>query len=266
VATAPASGKAGGDYGFGGGVYESINRAVETQINESMNISMNMSNDEHGGPRQTLTITATDEDASQLATLLKMAGMGVSTADGDYTALMPHSGEEVCSGCGMSSCGCGDMEQMDETYGDNVTDMNSPDYPTNTEYTNTRQNMNPVSSDLNHNKSSGMATLPVTSVSSDGKNRFSADDEFQESIQRMREIAGIKEAGVLTDPRDVMRQVAPPRMVDMLPKPDGSTSANRTSSYKNTFLDPAQKAQSRLARQNESIFTDTANLWKSYKG
>jgi hypothetical protein len=82
----------------------------------------------------------------------------------------------------------------------------------------------------------------------------------------MREIAGIKEAGVLTDPRDVMRQVAPPRMVDMLPKTDGGTSANRPSSYKNTFLDPAQKAQSRLARQNESIFTDTANLWKSYKG
>ena len=260
VATATASGKAGGDYGFGGGVYESINRAVETQINESMNISMNMSNDEHGGPRQTLTITATDEDASQLATLLKMAGMGVSTADGDYTALMPHSGEEVCSGCGMSSCGCGDMEQMDETYGDNVVDMNSPDYPTNTEQA---ENNFGYSGGLNKEKrdvaGNGQSTVPVTAVREQ-------DDEFQESIQRMREIAGIKEAGVLTDPRDVMRQVAPPRMVDMLPKPDGGASANRTSSYKNTFLDPAQKAQSRLARQNESIFTDTANLWKSYKG
>jgi hypothetical protein len=260
VATAPTSGKVGGDYGFGGGVYESINRAVETQINESMNISMNMSNDEHGGPRQTLTITATDEDASQLATLLKMAGMGVSTADGDYTALMPHSGEEVCSGCGMSSCGCGDMEQMDETYGDNVVDMNSPDYPTNTEQA---ENNFGYSGGLNKEKrdvaGNGQSTVPVTAVREQ-------DDEFQESIQRMREIAGIKEAGVLTDPRDVMRQVAPPRMVDMLPKPDGGASANRTSSYKNTFLDPAQKAQSRLARQNESIFTDTANLWKSYKG
>jgi hypothetical protein len=267
VATAPTSGKAGGVYGFGGGVYESINRAVETQINESMNISMNMSTDEHGGPRQSLTITATDEDASQLATLLKMAGMGVSTADGDYTALMPHSGEEVCSGCGMSSCGCGDMEQMDETYGDNVVSMNSPNYPTNTEYTNTRQNMNPVSSDLNHNKSSGMATLPVTSVSSDGKNRFSADDEFQESIQRMREIAGIKETPSIffPDPKDTAKQLgikAQSRLIDT-PTPM-STGSNR--SYNNTFLDPAQKAQNRLARQNESIFTDTANLWKSYKG
>jgi hypothetical protein len=228
-----------------------------------MNISMNMSNDEHGGPRQTLTITATDEDASQLATLLKMAGMG---GGDDMSHGAAPGSEEVCSGCGMANCGCGDMEQMDETYGDNVVDMNSPNYPTNTEYTSTKQNMDPVSSDLNHNKSSGMATLPVTSVSSDGKNQFSADDEFQESIQRMREIAGIKKAGILTDPRDVMRHVAGPSLVSQLPKPDGGTSANRTSSYKNTFLDPAQKAQQKMARQNESIFTDTANLWKSYKG
>jgi hypothetical protein len=257
VATASTSGKAGGVYGFGGGVYESINRAVETQINESMNISMNMSNDEHGGPRQTLTITATDEDASQLATLLKMAGMGGSD---DMSHGAASGGGEVCPGCGMSSCGCGDMEQMDETYGDNVTDMNSPDYPTNTEQA---ENNFGYSGGLNKEKrdvaGNGQSTVPVTAVREQ-------DDEFQESIQRMREIAGIKEAGVLTDPRDVMRQVAPPRMVDMLPKSDGSTSANRTSSYKNTFLDPAQKAQSRLARQNESIFTDTANLWKSYKG
>jgi hypothetical protein len=261
VATAPTSGKAGGGMSFGKGIYDSINRAVETQINESMNISMNMSNDEHGGPRQTLTITATDEDASQLATLLKMAGMGVSTADRDYTALMPHSGEEVCSSCGMSDCGCGDMEQMDETYGDNTVDMNSPDYPTNTE----RGSLETALTGGGLNKSkrdvagNGQSTVPVTAVREQ-------DDDFQESIQRMREIAGIKEAGIFTDPRDVMRQVAPPRMVDMLPKSDSGTSANRAPSYTNTFLDPAQKAQNRLARQNESIFTDTANLWKSYKG
>jgi hypothetical protein len=257
VATAPTSGKAGGGMSFGKGIYDSINRAVETQINESMNISMNMSNDEHGGPRQTLTITATDEDASQLALLLKMAGMG---GGDDMSHGAASGGGEVCPGCGMSSCGCGDMEQMDETYGDNVTDMNSPDYPTNTEQA---ENNFGYSGGLNKEKrdvaGNGQSTVPVTAVREQ-------DDEFQESIQRMREIAGIKEAPVLTDPRDVMRQVAPPRMVDMLPKTDGGASANRTSSYKNTFLDPAQKAQQKMARQNESIFTDTANLWKSYKG
>jgi hypothetical protein len=260
VATASTSGKAGGGMSFGKGIYDSINRAVETQINESMNISMNMSNDEHGGPGQTLTITATDEDASQLATLLRMAGMGVSTADGDYTALMPHSGEEVCSGCGMSDCGCGDMEQMDETYGDNTVDMNSPDYPTNTELGSLKTAL--TGGGLNKEKrdvaGNGQSTVPVTAVRDQ-------DDDFQESIQRMREIAGIKEAGIFTDPRDTMRYVAGPNIASQLPKPDGGTSANRNS-YNNTFLDPAQKAQNRLARQNESIFTDTANLWKSYKG
>jgi hypothetical protein len=400
VATAPTSGKAGGDYGFGGGVYESINRAVETQINESMNISMNMSTDEHGGPRQSLTITATDEDASQLAQLLKMAGMG---GGDDMSHGAESDGGEVCSGCGMADCGCGDMEQMyeaappgmgaafrgagelvksmrnrlgtpaekaasnaasdaymaangeanfrklldklesdpakykytgspkttrlpymgppkdiedptasafksyfepgtathtnriptidkppqmrrstdrpafdqsvrqlmvkdpfdplvDESYGDNVTDMNSPDYPTNTEQA---ENNFGYSGGLNKEKrdvaGNGQSTVPVTAVREQ-------DDDFQESIQRMREIAGIKEAGVLADPRDVMRQVAPPRMVDMLPKTFPGASANKPSSYKNTFLDPAQKAQQKMARQNESIFTDTANLWKSYKG
>jgi hypothetical protein len=186
-----------------------------------------------------------------------MAGMGGSD---DMSHGAASGGGEVCPGCGMSSCGCGDMEQMDETYGDNVTDMNSPDYPTNTEQA---ENNFGYSGGLNKEKrdvaGNGQSTVPVTAVREQ-------DDEFQESIQRMREIAGIKEAGVLTDPRDVMRQVAPPRLVDMLPKSDSGASANRTSSYKNTFLDPAQKAQSRLARQNESIFTDTANLWKSYKG
>jgi hypothetical protein len=257
VATATASGKAGGDYGFGGGVYESINRAVETQINESMNISMNMSNDEHGGPRQTLTITATDEDASQLATLLKMAGMG---SGDDMSHGVASGGGEVCPGCGMSSCGCGDMEQMDETYGDNVTDMNSPNYPTNTEQA---ENNFGYSGGLNKEKrdvaGNGQTTVPVTAVREQ-------DDDFQESIQRMREIAGIKEAGIFTDPRDTMRHVAGPNIASQLPKPDGGTSANRAPSYTNTFLDPAQKAQQKMARQNESIFTDTANLWKSYKG
>ena len=315
-----------------------------------MNISMNMSNDEHGGPRQTLTITATDEDASQLALLLKMAGMG---GGDDMSHGAVSGGGEVCAGCGMADCGCGDMEQMDEaegalnwksmitpnasvgelrdmfekynisrsiadfleyakdarnlgqamqyfdkkslededygrrvdreyggnvssgyyqlqdlmseqmdeTYGDNVVDMNSPNYPTNTE---SAQDNFGYSGGLNKPKrdvaGNGQTTVPVTAVRGQ-------DDNFQESIQRMREIAGIKETPSIffPDPKDTAKQLgikAQSRLIDT-PTPM-STGSNR--SYNNTFLDPAQKAQQRLSKQNESIFTDTANLWKSYKG
>jgi len=275
VATAPTSGKAGkGGMSFGKGIYDSIDRAVERQINESMNISMSMNN-EGGGAGQTLTITATDEDASQLAQLLRMAGMGVSTDSGDYTTLMPHSGEddladqirqaeqghggeEVCSGCGMSDCGCDEM--VDETYGDNVVDMNSPNYPTNTE---SAQDNFGYSGGVNKPKrdvaGNGQTTVPVTAVRGQ-------DNDFQESIQRMREIAGIKETPSIffPDPKDAAKQlgISTTRLIDT--PTSMSTGSNR--SYNNTFLDPAQKAQQRLSKQNESIFTDTANLWKSYKG
>jgi len=300
VATASTSGKASkggftfgkaskGGMSFGKGIYDSIDRAVERQINESMNISMNMSNDEHGGPRQTLTITATDEDASQLATLLKMAGMGVSTADGDYTALMPHSGEEVCSGCGMSSCGCGDMEQMDETYGDNVTDMNSPDYPTNTERA---QDNFGYSGGINKPKrdvaGNGQSTVPVTAVRGQ-------DDDFQESIQRMREIAGIKPVsedkaewlkpeGMAgsepTAPGGVVKKKEGNSYVYAPKVKDERLTATIPSRYVNLdkkdqkYIDPDKRDSENKDSENkdsenstnESIFTDTANLWKSYKG
>jgi len=242
VVTAPTSGKAGkGGMTFGKGIYDSIDRAVERQINESMNISMNMSTDEHGGPGQSLTITATDEDAVQLAQLLKMAGLG--------------GGEgETCDTCGMADCGCGDMEQMDETYGDNVVDMNSPDYPTNTELGSLKTAL--TGGGLNKQKGSGMATIPVTDVSLDGEDMFSRAVHETDELSRIKEMAGI-----FPDPKDVAKQLGIPttRLIDT-PTPM-STSSNR--SYNNTFLDPAQKAQQ---KQNESIFTDTANLWKRYKG
>jgi hypothetical protein len=290
VATASTSGKASkGGMSFGKGIYDSIDRAVERQITESMNISMSMNN-EGGGAGQTLTITATDEDASQLAQLLKMAGMGVSTADGDYTALMPHSGEEVCSGCGMADCGCGDMEQMDETYGDNTVDMNSPDYPTNTERA--RDNFG-YAGGLNKQKASGMATIPVTDVNIDGDDRFARSahyDEFRESIKRMREIAGLKPVS-----EDKAEWLKPEGMAGSEPTaPGGVTKKKEGSSYvyapkvkderltttipsryvnldkkDQKYIDPDKRDSENKDSENstnESIFTDTANLWKRYKG
>ena len=255
VATAPTSSKASkGGMSFGKGIYDSIDRAVERQINESMNISMNMSTDEHGGPRQTLTITATDEDASQLALLLKMAGMG---GGGD----MSHGEDDLADQIRQAEQGHGGCDEMvDETYGDNVVDMNSPNYPTNTE---SAENNFGYSGGVNKPKrdvaGNGQTTVPVTAVRGQ-------DNDFQESIQRMREIAGIKETPSMffPDPKDAAKQlgISTTRLIDT--PTSMSTGSNR--SYNNTFLDPAQKAQQRLSKQNESIFTDTANLWKSYKG
>jgi len=121
---------------FGGSVYENLDAQLETLINESMNISVNMATSDDGQGDHTITVTASGEDAMTLAQLLKSAGLSQSS----------HAG---CSTCGQSSCGC---EQVDE---------NAPDYPTSTEYTSTKQNMDPVSNDLNSDKSTGQTTIPV---------------------------------------------------------------------------------------------------------
>ena len=80
-----------------------------------------MSDSTEGG--KSLTITATDEDALKLAGLLKNAGLGggepMSQEMGDE-----HS-EESCPSCGMSDCGCGDVHE--------ALDENNPDWPTDTE-------------------------------------------------------------------------------------------------------------------------------------
>ena len=106
---------------FGKGIYDSLNRQLENMISESMNINMSMNNDEHGGPRKSLTVTATDDDAVMLAGLLKMAGMGhgdehihaMTGNDSDMQAIHDMDHEEPCSSCGSSPCGCDD-EMMDE--------------------------------------------------------------------------------------------------------------------------------------------------------
>jgi hypothetical protein len=103
VATGTAP-KSSGGVNYGGSIYDSLNRQLENMISEGMNINMSMNNDDHGGPRQSLTVTATDDDAVMLAGLLKMAGMG----SGD---------EEACSSCGSSPCGCDDQMMDEDRWG-----------------------------------------------------------------------------------------------------------------------------------------------------
>jgi hypothetical protein len=119
VATGGASPKSGG-HNYGKGIYDSLNRQLENMISESMNINMSMNNDEHGGPRKSLTVTATDEDAVMLAGLLKMAGMGhgdehMHAMTGDDADMHGMDHEDPCSACGSSPCGCDD-EMMDESH------------------------------------------------------------------------------------------------------------------------------------------------------
>jgi hypothetical protein len=213
VATAPAAGgkKSSGGFAFGGGIYDSMNRDLEnmisesmTRLDESMNISMNINSDSHGGPTKSLTITATEDDADKLAMLLKMAGMG---SDHDH---------------GQSYSQAPDM-----------VDENKPDWPTNTE---TSDDAFQYSGGLNKPKidvaGTGQATGQVTAVSS-------VDDDDNDDLDRMMEMAGVKKAK--------------PDYIDI------DNDGDKKESMKKAVDDKKEKAV------KESIF-DLQNLWNTYKG
>jgi hypothetical protein len=161
-------------FSYGKGIYDSINRELEEMIAESMNVSMSMNNDTmNGGPGKTLTVTATDEDAVKLGTLLKMAGVG--------------SDESSC-GCGQPGCGC-DQQSMDEAYGDTDATENAPDYPTETE---TSSDPLQYSGGINKPKSTGQTTVPVIASQEDRQQSYAEAEE--DAIKRMMEMAGIAEA------------------------------------------------------------------------
>ena len=193
VATGGSSPKSSGGVSYGKGIYDSFNREVEKMISESMSINMSMNNDSHGGPAQTLTVTATDEDAMQLAMLLKSAGIGsqdhgddihsMTDTDSEMDAIyaMDHDhGDEPCPACGSSDCEC---DEMNEAYGDTDETKNHPDWPTDEEGT---DNAMMYSGGLNGPKSTGQTTIPVISGQHD---RMGHDGDHE--LRRMMEIAGI---------------------------------------------------------------------------
>ena len=143
-----------GSMSFGKGIYDSMNRELESMIAESM--SVNMSSSTEGG--NTLTVTATEEDATKLAEILKMAGIGGGHDHG----------------------GCSDM-----------VDENSPDYPTNTEQA---DNNFEYSGGLNGPKSTGQSTVPV--LASQDQRQHSYADVEEDAIRRMMEMAGVKKKEV----------------------------------------------------------------------
>jgi outer membrane lipoprotein SlyB len=91
---------------FGKGVYEaaiaeSFDRKL-TMLTEGMNI--NMSVDETG--KKSLTVSATDQEADQLAAILKMAGLGGGSSGSTC---------EVCGGHeGMHEAGCAGRDMVEE--------------------------------------------------------------------------------------------------------------------------------------------------------
>ena len=250
VATSTATtGSKGGV--FGKGIYDSMNRELENMIAESM--SINMSDSTEGN--KSLTVTATDEDAMKLAMMLKSAGLGGHDHD-------MHSGM---------------AEAVDE---------NSPDYPTNTQQAENNfgysGGLNKPKTDV---AGDGQTTVPNTAVHTQDEDALrrmmemaglaeaakpdfldldddnnknepmkdaaaDADDEeedtVKENIQRMREMAGIKEAKKQVD---------------------------QNSDGKNDFEDikiARMKASGAIddkeeKKVDESIFALT-NQWKTYKG
>jgi hypothetical protein len=176
VATAPASSGKGG-MSFGKGIYDSMNRELESMIAESMNVSMNMNSDGQGGPTKSLTVTATDDDAVYLGKLLKMAGMGGEQSGG--------------CGCGSEPCSCDSNSEM--------VDENQPDWPTDTE---TSDDAMQYSGGLNKPKSTGQTTVPVIAGQqsrmgvAEQEQVMAAEEteELDEALRRIKEIAGIREA------------------------------------------------------------------------
>jgi hypothetical protein len=213
VATAPAEGgkKAKGGFNFGGGIYDSMNRDLENMIaesmqrlDESMSINMSMNSESPDGQGKSLTITATGDDADKLAMMLKMAGVGSDHDHGQAYSQAP-----------------------------DMVDENKPDWPTNTE---TSDDAFQYSGGLNKPKidvaGDGQATGQVTAVSS-------VDDDDNDDLDRMMEMAGVKKAK--------------PDFLDM--DKDGDKK------------EPMKKAvdDKKETEVKESIF-DLQRLWKAYKG
>ena len=216
---------------YGKGIYDSLNREVEGMIAESMSINMSMNNDSHGGPARSITVTATDEDATALASMLKMAGLGggddhmahhaapedikiIDIDDGtdDLAAELSnelHGGHdsEVCPECGSSDCGCDDSESVDEAYGDTDETLNSPDWPTNPEGT---EDAMMYSGGLNKPKATGQTTIPVIASQEERQHAY----EDAAALRRMMEMAGLPVAEAappvkLATPQAVDEPVSP---------------------------------------------------------
>jgi hypothetical protein len=211
VATSTASSGSKGGV-FGKGIYDSMNRELETMIAESM--SINMSDSTEGG--KSLSVTATDEDAMKLAVMLKSAGLG-----GQGRELQS---DENCQSCGMPDCGCGDVQE--------AVDENSPDWPTNTE---TSDDALQYSGGLNKPKTDvagdGQTTIPNTAVHT----------QDEDALRRMMEMAGMGQNHRLDEGMmDKLKSFAVPKLMKLL-GPDAENIANAVKQATGGDLTPSKE-------------------------
>jgi hypothetical protein len=279
VATSTAT-KGGGSM-VGKGIYDSMNRELENMIAESM--SINMSDSTEGG--KSLTITATDEDALKLGMMLKSAGLGGGDAHGGD---MHSHGEEACDTCGMQDCGCGDVQEaVDENAPDWPTNTETSDNAMQyagglnkpkTDVAGDGQTTIPNTAVHTQDEDALRRMMEMAGIkqaelepwketmkedaeedATDAENAVNdaeaAEDEIQEdfaeSIQRMREIAGIHEAK-----KDVEEEKTEEGNLFT-----GNLAKARADGKKQADLD----GDGNMEKVRESIFA-LNNQWQAYKG
>jgi hypothetical protein len=264
VATAPAEGgkKSSGGFNFGGGIYDSMNRDLESMISESMSrldesmsINMSMNSDAQDGQGKSLTVTATGDDADKLAQMLKMAGMG-SGHDHDHSY----------------------------SQAPDMVDENKPDWPTNTETSNDALQ---YSGGLNKPKSTGQTTIPV--IASQEERQYTAEGQGPSDAERMDHYHDLTAGGMDSDAakeeaygtddwyNDMNEQDPIARMMEMAGVKKKAVDEEKTEEgnlFTKGLADDNVKVGEKIPGTNsikkkdidESIFAMTANLWKSYKG
>ena len=224
-------------FGFGKGIYDSLNRELESMIAEGMNVNMSMNTDANGGPSKSLTVTATDDDALKLGKLLKMAGLGDGGESG-YGG----SGYQSACGCGTPDCSCGNQE-MDEAYGDTTPTENAPDYPTDTE---TSDDALQYSGGLNKPKSTGQSTVPVLASQEERQESYAEAEE--DALHRMMEMAGMNQANRLDEGvMDKIKSFAVPKLMKLLGA-DAENIANAVRQATGGDLTPSKENAMKVAQ------------------
>ena len=260
VATSTATKSSKGSM-VGKGIYDSMNRELENMIAESM--SINMSDSTEGG--KSLTITATDEDALKLGMLLKSAGLGGGDAHGgDVQEAVDDNSPDYPTNTETSD------NAMQYAGG-----LNKPK----TDVAGDGQSTVPVVATRPHNEDDDMRRMmemagikqaelepwketmkeDAEEDATDAENAVNdaeaAEDEIQESfaesIQRMREIAGIHEAK-----KDVEEEKTEEGNLFT-----GNLAKARADGKKQADLD----GDGNMEKVRESIFA-LNNQWQAYKG
>jgi Ca2+-binding EF-hand superfamily protein len=147
------SNKAASGMGIGQGIYDSINRKLESMISESINVAQEAVKMEDGNEEESITVTVTGDDVHRFKELLQ--AMGVDQGGHDHEG----HGEEPCPSCGGVPCQCDELAEADAP----VT-PNDPDYPTNQEESDDALQ---YSGGLDGPKSTGQATIPVIASQKD---------------------------------------------------------------------------------------------------